>query len=388
MKVLSFFMCLCITLGANAISIDRHDAADTCFLNFIESELQEPDALEYVRTPLYNFALEESGWQYTFTAGSQYGFALVNEIRYDDSVLYEIEEVYFNETSPYANIEGLPIYVTFNTYIEYKNESFYDINSGLELDRAAIDNITAKHFGYRSNNYDSELVEENIAYTYKDDSFEDLIPGGVPLYTTADANMNCANVAGAVMVGYLDSINENMIANYTSYISVGGKKIFKGSTAEMDAVTRELVIKMNTDSNGGTTYAGFINGMNKYASDRGLSLSYASVMSATGFDFSQYVTQISQLNPVVLFLDSFTLVPLNGITVENGYDHLTFLNYHHATHVVVGFGYKRIRYYNGNNIVKEMTLLRISSNFGLYNPAYINVNGIGTIDKAISIMVK
>lgn len=62
-------------------------------------------------------------------------------------------------------------------------------------------------------------------------------------------------------------------------------------------------------------------------------------------------------------------------------------NYPTATHVLVGYGYKRVQYFSGNTMVKDLCLLQASTGLALNNLAYLNVGAIGHIDRADAIMV-
>ncbi|MCI8436051.1 MAG: hypothetical protein HFK10_08890 [Clostridia bacterium] len=384
MKILSLFMCLCVSLGSNYVSFDRHDAADKCFLSFIETEVSAP--VQYTRTPLYNFDLEESGWQYTFTAGDQYGYALIVELIYGENHWYEIEEVYFNKQSVFDAVD-IPVYVTFHTYLEYKNGAFYDIESGIALTDSMIAEVESLGFCYRTNDYGYDYVTETINYTSKTEVDKGGFTYGMPAYDSPESNTSCANIAGSVIIGYLDTINENLIPNFVTYRQIGDKRFYKGAVAEINAVTLELKTLMGTDANGGTTYSGFVDGMARYAQNRGTSFTFTSVMSGGAFDYAKYKTQIDMGKPVALFLSGFSIVSYGGINEGNGQDSIGMSNYPTATHVLVGYGYKRVQYFSGNTMVKDLCLLQASTGLALNNLAYLNVGAIGHIDRADAIMV-
>lgn len=384
MKILSLFMCLCVSLGSNYVSFDRHDAADRCFLSFIESEVDAP--VQYTRSPLYNFALEECGWQYSFTAGDQYGYALIAELVYGENHWYEIEEVYFNQHSVFDSVDT-PIYVTFRTYLEYRDGAFYDIETGIELTDAMIADVERAGFCYRTNDYGYDYVTETVNYTNKVELDNSAIPYGLPSYYAPVVGTSCANIAGSTIIGYLDTINENLIPNFVTYRQIANKRFYKGATDEVNAVTNELIVLMNTDANGGTTYSGFVDGMTKYAQNRGTSFTFTSVMSGSTFDYAKYKTQIDAGKPVAIFLSGFSLIAYGGIEEGNGLDSISMSNYPVATHVVVGYGYKRVQYYSGNSMIKDLCLLQTATGIALNSPAYLNINGMGHIDKADAIMV-
>ena len=97
----------------NVVKAESLDSADIAFLEFMGVE----DKISYDRYPLYNECLVSSGWQYNFRLDGTYGFALIAEICEDNLQSCEVEEVYYEQTTPFSNCLGTPIYIKFNKYI-------------------------------------------------------------------------------------------------------------------------------------------------------------------------------------------------------------------------------------------------------------------------------
>ena len=143
--------------SANAECLDEVDIA---FLEFMDVE----ENISYIRSPLYNENLEQNGWQYKFQYNNTYGFALIANIIENDIQIYEVEEVYYEQESLFDKCTGLPVYVTFNQYIEYKSESYFDLISGDELSEEFIAASVEKGFGYTGTGSKTD-ISETISYS-------------------------------------------------------------------------------------------------------------------------------------------------------------------------------------------------------------------------------
>ena len=167
---------------------------------------------------------------------------------------------------------------------------------------------------------------------------------------------------------------------------MGGVVIYKSPTIEIQNLTLELANLMNTDGNQeGTTFSGFQSGMESYVEGKGYTYSSTNIFSWGSFNFNNYKSAIENGKPVAIFLSSFAF--LADITENQGVD--TIDSYYCAnTHVVVGYGYMQHTYYNANGgTVDTRTYLQIATGLDSYGLAYLNINGLGNMDRAISITI-
>lgn len=364
----------------HAAKAETLDSADMAFLEFMGVE----DKISYERYPLYNECLESSGWQYNFRLDGTYGFALIAEICEDNLQSFEVEEVYYEKTSPFANCEGTPIYITFNQYIEHKDGCYFDLSSGIELSQATIDKALEKGFGYSGSGNTTE-IKETISYSSKTENLYTM-KGDVPKYSSVEGATNCANVAGGVLVGYYDRFCENLIPNFQNYRVLGTSIIYKTLTAESSKVINSLKDLMGTDINQlGTTFTGFESGMSEYTRSHGYTYKSESLLTGGNFDFSKYKSSVENNKPVALFLNNYAF--LDSIQENNGQDAVSST---HSTvaHVVVACGYKQYNYYNSNGQkTAERIYLKVCSGFAVRGICYLNINSVSKIDKAISVII-
>lgn len=363
--------------SANAECLDEVDIA---FLEFMDVE----ENISYIRSPLYNENLEQNGWQYKFQYNNTYGFALIANIIENDIQIYEVEEVYYEQESLFDKCTGLPVYVTFNQYIEYKSESYFDLISGDELSEEFIAASVEKGFGYTGTGSKTD-ISETISYSSRtEDSYS--IKSDLPKYSAVEGATNCANVAGSIVIGYYDRFCENLIPNFQSYRKIGTTVIYKLMSAEIGDIVTTLKDLMGTDNNQlGTTFTGFQSGMIEYVQTHGYRYNSESVLTGGNFDFSKYKNSVKNNKPVALFLNNYAF--LNQIQENNGQD---VINSEHTTiaHVVVGCGYKQHIYYNSSGQkIAERTYLKVASGFTPKEICYLNINSVSKIDKAISVSI-
>lgn len=364
---------------------DETDLANEYFIQFMVEDGNAENELAFTYTPLYDETLEVNGRQYDFTVGDKTGYALMTEIEYSDSTFYEIEELFYNKTSPFDDCEGTPVYIAHQTYLEYKDNAFFHLKDSTQVSDEQLESYVAKGFGYCGT---SDFVEqtETITYSRKETSTY-TIPFDLPNYWgSVDGITGCANTAGAVLIGYYDRFYENLIPNYQSYIQIGSVIRYKTTPDEVANLTTELYTLMGTDVNQlGTTYTGFQNGMNQYVTGKGFTYTTTSVFSSGAFNFASYKTSVENGKPVAIFLNTYAM--LNGITETTGQDTIKS-GYTTYSHVCVGCGYKRDTYYNASEqVIDTRTYLKVASGLASYEIGYLNINGLGNIDHAISVTI-
>ncbi len=362
------------------------DPADQVFEEFILSDDFAQGELSYVKSDLYDESLAVAGREYRFTVGQMQGYALVARIpRSDQTYYYEVEELVYRRSSPFEDCEGIPVYVTHRTYLEYKNGAFYDLLSDTPLTSAQVEEYAYKGFGFCDLGT-FETHTETISYHTKQTESYD-IPSLLPnYYGSHNGETSCANTAGCVIIGYYDRFCPNLIPNYQSYIQFGNAIVYKSAGEEVVSVLDQLYVLMGTD-NGylGTTFAGFQSGMQQYATNNGYSYSSTSVFSGGSLNMTSYKTSVQAGKPVAIFLINYALV--NGI-VENENEDLIQSSRSSVSHVVIGCGYKIDRYYDEQNrLTQTRTYLRVASGLDSHDIGYLNVNGLSQIHTAISTLI-
>lgn len=381
MAMVSLSLILCgFTYEANAET--NYDQADYCFLEYFSSE--EQNNISFTRYELYNSNIEQNGWQYNFTLDEIYGYALITLIELNNGYFaWELEEIYVDAASPFDCCVGKPIYVAHGSYIDFYNEVYYNLIDGNIIDTSDVIIMQENGFGYLGANFTEKTETINFARK-ESESYNNKYK--LPVYSNDDSSTGCANVAGAIVVGYYDMLCENLIPDYKTYVSIGSTFKFKAKTNEIDDLIASLHTFMGTDNvTAGTTFSGFQNGMTQYVNEKGYEYKSDSLIKYSGFSFSNYKTAIQSDKIVALFLSAYDMTI--DITESDQTDTVKNL-YSNVGHVAIGYGYRIDTYYNSSNqIIDTRNYLAISSGFATYGLCYLSLNSNTKIDEAEAISI-
>lgn len=228
--------------------------------------------------------------------------------------------------------------------------------------------------GYNGSTYEGSSIE-TINYSTKSDN-EISISGALPKYHNSGTNVNtCANVAGAITLGYFDKDYDELIPNFQAARVIRDKVLFASQTNAVQAVIDELYIKMQTNQTGnGTTINGFKNGLEEYVNEKGRQITFSSKVSNEQLNIENYKTSINNKKPIALFVSRYTMIDFQGIEENSGSDIYT-LKHYGGDHMLVGYGIREIKYYNSNGTLKEaVTLLRVATGYYQDALAYVILN--------------
>lgn len=365
------------------------DGADACFYEAAGS--LAADVTDAERTPLYDENGSRNGWQYTFTSGGISGYALVTGYVINGMTVYETAELSCSAVSPFAECEGLPVYITYEVYLDLRGGEYFDLATGEEVSADEVYEMSRVGFGYSGTGTFTDITQTTASYSRKETTDEYAIPYDLPAYASDVGTSNCANVAGSVAIGYYDRFCTELIPDYQTYQQIGPIFRYKSASSEISAVQSELHELMGTDDGYvGTTFAGFELGMSDYADERGYTYESYSVFGSDGaIDLTALRASLVAGRPVALFLYDYAIV--SDISVSGGRDVITS-RYSSVTHVAMCCGYRVDTYYDAqNNVTDERVYLRIVVGLnGVLNDAigYLNINGdVTTINHAISVSI-
>ena len=384
LAVMLSFSSVAVYSGAE-VKADSYDAGDISFLEFIASDLGEGD-IDFFYNPLYNAELEVNGREYIFTADGQSGYALMVEFSGENQTFYEIEELFFNRTSPFMDCEGLPIYIAHSTYLEYKDQTFYNLVNGAEVSEEQLADYVYNGFNYFGG---STATYTNTTFTIeyaRKTTTEYSIQYDLPNIDASFINGCCAHTAGAIILIYWDRFCENIIPNYEPMSIIGPFINYRIATEEVDALGQDLIdLMLIGEPHAGVTFSEFQLGMKTLVERQGYTYTTTNLFSNGSFNFNNYKNAVENNIPVALFLTDYNM--LNGITEGDGID--TIGNgYCPVSHVTACCGYKIDTYYDANdNVIQTRKYIKVASGLISYGIGYLNINGVTTIDRAISIQV-
>lgn len=377
------------TMGtAYASQADGMDDADRYFVEFLLSDTDYEGAISFESSSLYNENLEVHGREYLFSKGEVSGYALMIEFYGEEQAFYEIEELFYNAVSPFANCEGLPVYVRQRTYIDYHDGAFYNLQNNEVVSADSVAQIALYGFKYYGGQGDAEFstYAQTVYYSTKSKTAEYKIQFELPDYCGSTSISSCANTAGAVVLAYYDRFYENLIPNYQCYVTMGPAVIYKSLSGEIiDLINVLAEYMLIGEPHAGTTFSEFQYGMETYVEEKGLTYSTTNVMQNGSFNLDRYKNSVHNNKPVALFMMDFAML---GSTVVGEGMETIYSGYCAVPHVVVGCGYRTDTYYDANgNVVTNRHYLKVASSIINYGIGYMNINGVTDIRNAISINI-
>ena len=367
------------SIGKVSASAQQLSAVDAYFLDFVSSDVGN-SAITYESTPLYDETLQPNGYEYVFSANGQDGFALIHEVELGEQIFYEIEELSYNGVSPFADSEGLPVYITFCLYLDYVDGVFYNLQTGNAVGEEVLTEALETSFGYQGGGSNYQEITETITYDHKT-VVESGIRFALPSYSPT-VGTSCANAAGAILIGYYDRFYPEMIPDFQSYLMIGTTVAYRGDAEEVQSLMLTLRDLMGTDSTG-TSYTGFNTGMSTYVQSRGRTYTTTSLFTNNTFDFARYKTTVDCGTPVAFFFNGYSL---GSVAQGDGVDTIGSA-VSANTHVAIGYGYKEYIYYDENdNVIFTQRYLRVSSGLALYGLCYFSLH-YGIINKAVAVTI-
>lgn len=213
--------------------------------------------------------------------------------------------------------------------------------------------------------------------TYKmNNSFPDYYNTNTSLTNT------CANVAGANVIGYYDRYYDDLIPNCAAGILRGTNYTYYPMNTfkeKKQAVIDWLYISMKTNTtDNGTTESDCLEGLSEYVQEKGRGITYSSIMTNNTFDFEKFESELREGKPIMFFLSGYNFVLVkdieNQVTITK--------NEYTGNHIVVAYGYQKVNYYNGNNVLIKTNIYIYISTGILGTSGFYLLNNGGNIDSA------
>jgi hypothetical protein len=210
---------------------------------------------------------------------------------------------------------------------------------------------------------------------------QDYVNVSFPKYynTNSELYYECAPVAGSMIVGYYDRYYSNLIPNFTPGLTSGNDYIYYSMSTYAQGIIDTLYVEMDTnDPDPGTTQTQYKNGLTSYIDTQGYDISYIDIASGGVINYnsgtSSLTYQISNGRPISLFLSGYNLCSIT----DYGYKIVINKQTYSDNHIMIAYGYKRIRYYNELDINFRTDLfLKVSSGIDVIKDWYF-VGSTGT----------
>lgn len=223
-------------------------------------------------------------------------------------------------------------------------------------------------------------VFTSIPFSRKEEE-EFLINGGLPLYYDVSSRTNtCANVAGAIVLGYYDKTYDDLIENFTSARVIRDRVLYAKQTEAVEDTMARLYTTMKTNvTEGGTTVANFKTGLQTYVNEQGKNISYVDVISNESLQVEEYIQAIQNEHPIALFVSKYTLISTVALDAESDVEEFYKQRYV-GNHTVVCYGLRTIRYYDeSGRLTEQLDLLMVATGYSHSPTGYILIDDYGTL---------
>lgn len=223
---------------------------------------------------------------------------------------------------------------------------------------------------------------ESVVYERKEETIIEF-PYAVPNYYTNTYENACGPVAGANIVGYYDKYYEDLIPNFTAYYSANGR-YRRPDTTYVPGLIGDLYTLMQTNVvDVGVSEAECLDGLQDYVEGKNHSISYTDI-KPSAFNVTAYKNAMSNQIPVLLFCESTEVV-----LIDAGEQQDEVLNLMSSSaHIVVGYGYREIKYYDANNVnFKTDVYLRVATGWMTNSSGYLRANDVSWLNSAYVVNV-
>lgn len=232
----------------------------------------------------------------------------------------------------------------------------------------------APAYSYSSNDryIDVEIYSlyssETISFDRKEtDSKLNSAPHFVALTGMTNA---CGAVAGTEIVAYYDKYYPNMIPDWQSFFSATGK-YKQQDKVYIPNIMNELYSLMRTNiDDAGVSENDFISGLTQYINGQGYNLSMQSVMSGTTIDYASCKTALNNNKVITLLSRATDLYDLSEGTTQDSIGTITIS----GSHIMIANGYKEIKYYKGNTLIRTDRYLIVSTGLEGVQTAFYKLN--------------
>lgn len=205
------------------------------------------------------------------------------------------------------------------------------------------------------------------------------LPNGCPLYYNNNQTLTncCANVTGAMLIGFYDRYIENLIPNVSTYRAEYNMYAPMGWISnEIQSLISDLYTRMGTNTiKPGTSESQFFSGMEQICNAKNLNIAKESVKYNDGLNLNSVKQALNNNKPVVVFASKH-----NTISISSNVINIVCSD---IPHIFVASGYSHYKVYSHNNLLlDEFYVLRASKGIAGAVDAIIVDSDYFTIDNA------
>jgi len=159
--------------------------------------------------------------------------------------------------------------------------------------------------------------------------------------------------------------------------------MWTGHTAQVTSMLDELFIRMGGNP-AGVTMQQYITGMQGYVNARGRNIQLTSLRTGHNqLNEAQMKANFRNGNLMTLFASGFSIVAFDGIRTHSNHD---IINHGTSTgnHIMMAYGYRRIRYYNAaNQLIRNDLYVYVHTGFSSPVRALVPLYRFGYVYNAL-----
>lgn len=353
---------------AEAFTQEELDECDRLFVEAVGETIDqngETGSFAANKRMIYDVALHELGFVYSYTNAQGDGYAVILVL--EQPVVSEIVE----GKDPYANLQGLPIYVNQFTYAGYRDGE-YTFANGAVMTKEEVDCLN----GVRGVGGLTQS-ESVVNYVSKTDNKQTAIKNH-PGYYQPESSLpsGCTAVAAANVIGYYDRLIPDLIPDYAASISIGSTYAYKSQNSTIVSLMTTMYTFIGVDATTGATVSKFKYGLRGYCASTGTNVTFAGVMSGSTLDYGAAAQIFLAEKPVVLFVQGFQFATINS--EENADTYKTYIG--NGSHAVVAFELREIVYTLANGSTTTNRLVKIATGYRDVAKAYLNLSSTAIFD--------
>lgn len=223
---------------------------------------------------------------------------------------------------------------------------------------------------------------ETVYYSRKEETYIETYKG-VPRYREISGLTNsCGPIGGAIIVGFYDRYYEELVPNYTTYVSSGA---YKGNdTTYIPQLIRELYSLMRTNVDDvGVSETDCLNGLRTYVEEKGRSITYDNIKTINKVNETALVNAINSNWPSLLFCSKTDMYAISTGTNDD----LIVKSSMEGAHIVVGYGLLTVNYYNGNNVFRTDKYIKVATGLSSPSSAYLKLTATDWCNSAYSVKI-
>lgn len=205
-----------------------------------------------------------------------------------------------------------------------------------------------------------------------------------PTYQNGNPSLtnSCANVTGAMLLGFYDRYYESLIPNISAFSQQMGIYLPYGlMRSHVQPIINDLYNRMGTNTiKPGTSESQFFNGLESYCREKSATIVKQSVKSGSGLNLSAIEQAFEEGKIVAVFSSKHNVLTVSNNTLS--------ISCSDVPHIFVVYGYDKFTVYSeNNNVIDEYYVLQASKGVSsAFDTVFLNSDYF-TIDNAYIIEI-